>query len=93
MWARADHKTKHAAYMRKWRRSHPPTPEQRAKDACRSYAWVYLKRGKIERQPCASCGDPKAQMHHPDYSQPLLVVWLCHMHHHLLHAKQQRAAA
>ena len=54
---------------------------------CRSYASVYLKRGKLTRQPCAECGSEKSQMHHPDYSKPLDVVWLCRRHHSALHIK------
>ena len=70
----------HSASMRKHRKLHPLTPEQRQKDNCRSYALVYLKRGKIQREPCKVCGE-KAEMHHEDYSQPLLIDWLCRKHH------------
>jgi len=70
--------------MREWRKTHALTEEQRLKDIARSYANVYLARGKIERGTCIVCGEP-AQMHHPDYAQPLAVVWLCREHHLLLH--------
>jgi hypothetical protein len=83
MW-KADHRTKANAYMREWRKAHPLTLEQRRKDGCRSYAQVYLKRGKLQREPCEVCGSD-AQMHHPDYSQPLVVFWLCRKHHHAFH--------
>lgn len=36
-------------------------------------------------EPCVACGNAEAQMHHPDYSQPLFVEWLCrpcHLDHH-----------
>ena len=46
----------------------------------RSYANVYLKRGKLVRQPCEVCG-ADAEMHHDDYSKPLDVRWLCREHH------------
>lgn len=36
--------------------------------------------GKIKRKPCIICG-MKAEAHHPDYSKPLEVVWLCSFHH------------
>lgn len=39
-----------------------------------------VRDGKLIRQPCLVCGD-KAQAHHPDYSSPLDVVWLCRFHH------------
>lgn len=66
----------HAAYMREWRKTHPLTPEQAAKDRCRSYAGTYLRRGVITRQPCQGCGG-EAQMHWEDYSKPLEITWLC----------------
>lgn len=75
----------HAAYMRDWRKTHPLTPEQRRKDNARSYAGVYLRRGKLIPQPCKRCKAEKAEMHHPDYSQPLNVIWLCRPCHLYLH--------
>ena len=48
---------------------------------CRNYARVYLRRGKIQRQPCRDCGDKKSEMHHADYSKPLDVTWLCRTCH------------
>lgn len=74
----------HAAAMRVWRRSHPLTAEQRRKDTARSYANVYKRRGKLSPQPCRECGGA-AEMHHPDYSKPLEVEWLCRTCHLALH--------
>lgn len=72
--------------MRVWRITHSITKEQRFKDNARSYAFVYLKRGKIERKPCEIEGcQEKPQMHHDDYSKPLEVRWLCRKHHLLIH--------
>jgi len=73
----------HAKNMRNWRKSHPLNPVARAKDNCRSYANVYKRRGKITPEPC-HCG-ASAEMHHPDYDQPLMVEWLCREHHLALH--------
>jgi len=39
-----------------------------------------MRHGILVKQPCARCGGP-AEAHHPDYSQPLNVVWLCRQHH------------
>ena len=44
-----------------------------------------LRDGKMSRQPCWVCG-LKAHAHHPDYSRPLDVVWLCAPHHRQTHA-------
>jgi hypothetical protein len=79
-----DHREKANAYNREWRKTHPMTDTQRKRDAARSYAKVYLNRGLITREGCAVCEAP-AQMHHPDYDQPLLIVWLCVKHHRDVH--------
>lgn len=67
--------------MRDWRKTHPLNAEQRRRDIARSYAGVYLRRGKIKRCPCEVCGSTDAQMHHDDYSKPLEVRWLCRKCH------------
>lgn len=43
-----------------------------------------IRDGLIIKQPCCICGD-EAQGHHPDYSRPLDVVWLCNKHHKETH--------
>lgn len=63
--------------------------EQHRKDICRSYAHVYLRRGKLVRESCVSCGSAQSQMHHPDYSKPLQVVWVCRPCHLALHAQER----
>ena len=73
--------------MRLFRSIHDLTPEQRLKDNCRSYAGVYLRRGKLQREPCEKCGSESSQMHHDDYSKPLIVRWLCRWCHLALHGK------
>jgi transcription elongation factor Elf1 len=44
-----------------------------------------LKAGKIQKLPCLICGE-NSEAHHPDYSKPLDVVWLCSAHHKQAHA-------
>jgi hypothetical protein len=65
------------------------TAEQRRRDNARSYAGVYLRRGKIQRQECEDCGDPNTEMHHEDYDKPLEVVWLCRDCHLFRHEKEK----
>lgn len=55
------------------------------KAKARSYANVMLNRGKIQRLSCTVCGDPKAQMHHTDYTQPMKVQWICRPCHMDIH--------
>lgn len=77
----------HAAYMRRWRPRHPLRPDQRRKMNARCYANVYQRRGKIKPEPCQQCGSKLAQKHHPNYSKPLEVVWLCRDCHLTLHSQ------
>lgn len=76
---RIAHRSRHVS---DWRASFP---ERAAAQASLAYA---VKTGKVYRWPvCAvpECsGKPVA--HHPDYSQPLSVVWLCQAHHKQAHA-------
>lgn len=58
--------------------SHLKYPE---KYAARKKLMHAVERGKIIKQPCTICGNQKSEAHHPDYSKPLDVVWLCRKHH------------
>jgi hypothetical protein len=40
-----------------------------------------LKDGKLKKHPCLICGEVEVEGHHPDYSRPLDVVWMCKTHH------------
>lgn len=73
-----------AEYHREWRKTHPLSAEAAFKDRARSYANVYVRRGKLKREACRKCGGV-AQMHHEDYSKPLEVDWLCRPCHMALH--------
>jgi hypothetical protein len=42
----------------------------------------YLIRiGRLLRQTCRVCGAERSEAHHPDYSEPTNVDWLCSLHH------------
>jgi len=54
-----------------------------------------IRDGRLKRLPCFVCGE-KAQAHHPDYSSPMAVSWLCPKHHaqtHKEHRQRLREAA
>lgn len=74
-----------AAYNREWRKTNPMTAEQKRRDTCRSYAGVYLRRGKLSKKPCEICGNEESEMHHEDYDKPLDVIWLCVRCHSAIH--------
>lgn len=62
-------------------------------DKRRAHCKVYraLKSGLLVKQPCAVCGSHEVEAHHPDYSRPLDVVWLCIPHHAEVHIKEREA--
>lgn len=70
---------------KRWTKDHPDKTrvQQKARRA--------LKRGLIQRLPCAFCGSEKSEMHHDDYSKPLEVMWLCRSHHARRHLELKRA--
>ena len=65
---------------RKYRKEHPE-----AVKAQRLLNYV-LKTHKIKKSPCEVCGETlNIHGHHPDYSFPLRVMWLCPLHHKEIH--------
>ena len=75
----------HALSMRKHRRLGKEKINYPDRVRARWYLHTYLKRGKVTKSPCAVCGDIKVEAHHADYSKPLVVLWLCRLHHKELH--------
>jgi hypothetical protein len=68
-----------------WRAANP---ERRAAHVALGNA---VRRGALKPWPiCAvpECGKPP-EAHHPDYSNPLSVVWLCVPHHRAAHAASE----
>jgi len=63
------------ALAKEYRRKYP------GKTRCRNKISIALRDGKLERQPCLTCGSWKSEAHHPDYRRPLFVEWLCIKHH------------
>jgi len=78
----------HAAAAKRWANKHP---ERRKASLIVGNA---IRDGKLIPWPvCAvpECNG-KPQGHHPDYSRPLDVVWLCSKHHTEAHALARKAA-
>lgn len=72
----------HDAAAKRWAAKHP---ERRSAQVALGNA---IRDGKVTPWPvCAvpECSD-KPEAHHPDYSAPLAVVWLCTPHHRATHA-------
>jgi len=68
----------HRAAAIRWAEKHP---ERRRASVAVGNA---VRDGRLKPTPCWACGE-KAEAHHPDYSRPLDVVWLCDTHHKQAH--------
>ena len=83
-------KTCHAEYMKANRPKHSElSEEQKLKANARAYLHVYIKRGKIVKQSCETCGCDNLSLiegHHHDFTKPLEVKWLCRQCHLNLHS-------
>jgi hypothetical protein len=44
-----------------------------------------VRTGVIKKQSCKVCKAKITHAHHPDYSKPLEVIWLCPSHHKAIH--------
>lgn len=53
------------------------------RERARQIANRAIRSGTLTKGPCQfnGCGVLDVQAHHPDYSKPLEVVWLCREHH------------
>lgn len=73
---------KHKAYMRA---RYANDPEHRRKHRARVAVRKAVLRGTLSKAPCEGCGAVKVQAHHDDYSQPLVVRWMCRKCHEAHH--------
>ncbi len=82
------HKEEIAEYKRQYRIRN--ATEEKAREAARAA----LECGIIKkRNKCKQCGSTEnLQMHHPDYTKPLLIKWLCKSCHMTLHRSKNKAA-
>lgn len=72
---------------RDWFRAYYENLKDRRPEQVRAWRAVQqaVKTGKLVRQPCETCEATPAEAHHPDYSKPLEVRWLCRPCHAELH--------
>ena len=75
---KAAHNRAYKKYAVKRRATSEGVLKTKARDAVHSA----LRSGWIAKLPCQVCGVTKhIQAHHPDYTKPLVVQWLCRLHH------------
>ena len=65
-------------YLKQYRKLYP------GRDAAHRAVSYAVRTGRLTPLPCLVCGG-RAVAHHPDYSRPLDVVWLCQAHHKQAH--------
>lgn len=68
----------HEKSAKRWAANHP---DRRKANVLVNNA---VRDGRILPMACWACGS-QAEAHHPDYSRPLDVVWLCKHHHRAAH--------
>lgn len=66
-------KKRNAEQMKKYSQD----PRLRIRFLARWFARRMTENGTIKQEPCAICGEKISQRHHPDYTKPLLIIWLC----------------
>jgi len=64
---------------KRWKKRNPE------KDRIHRRVERLVKTGRIKKKSCEVCGDKNSVGHHPDYSKPLEVVWLCKIDHYKAH--------
>lgn len=75
-------KQRFVEWLRQERLKHP---ERRAARVAVGNA---VRDGRLQKQPCVTCGARRVHAHHPDYSKPLAVTWLCSSHHAAVHQRR-----
>ena len=90
-WAKAN-PDRVAEYRREWKKRNPEAakawnrryPEKRR---AQNLLWKAILSGKIVRPTiCQECGqEGRVEAHHPDYSKPFEVLWLCNRDHVAAH--------
>jgi len=74
-------------YFRQYWRKQKQDPRLQVRLFARRYVSNMIRMGKLIRQSCAECGKEQGEAHHPDYNEPLLIVWLCPDCHRALHRR------
>jgi hypothetical protein len=82
------YKVKRRAYTHKYSQSYKGNP---IKVKARATLNNAIKRGEIIKpKGCSRCQNWPVEGHHPDYTKPLKVLWLCRECHSFVHHPIQR---
>ncbi len=69
----------HFNVLKKYRKENPE------KDFAHGKVNEEVRNGRLNKLPCNVCKEEKVVAHHPDYSKPLDIIWLCRSHHKEIH--------
>ena len=65
-----------ARRARNWRKAYQ-RQDVKERVTARLKAKRAVRKGILQKENCARCGSAESQIHHPDYSKPLEIIWLC----------------
>ena len=86
------HKAEISRANKEWKHKMYTIEAERVKFRARNMAASAARKGRIIKLSCEVCGELKSEGHHEDYSKPLEVRWLCHLHHEAWHHSNQLIA-
>ena len=80
---RQKNKDKIAEYRRNWAKKEwkKKVSNLKRKSKVRQKTRYLLKYGNLTRDICAICGKENAEIHHENYDEPFVIIWLCKEHH------------
>jgi hypothetical protein len=87
---REKNREREAEYYRERRAN---DPEYKAKCKARKRARYLEEIKKLKKEPCFYCNDPDTEKHHPDYSKPEEVIYVCRKCHSDLHRANYTGSA
>lgn len=67
--------------IEKYKEDYKNDPYNKLKLIARWMVRGEIRKGKIIRKSCEKCGNEKSEAHHPNYNEPLNIIWLCRKHH------------
>ena len=79
------HPERRRARNKRWIVKQKLDPVRNHKRHIRYLVYYAIKCGILTPSPC-KCGNPDTEAHHPDYSKPLEVEWVCRPCHQKIHA-------
>ena len=83
-------KEKKSAWVKKYSEKYSKDPKNKLKIIARWAVNNAIKGGKLFKESCSLCGNSKSEAHHPNYLEPLFIIWLCRECHSKEHHKKEQ---